>query len=153
MLPNLDASFVLNYLQNPTPYGVRVAQNLLLHDDDTPLFNIDPEQTLDPAPNNSLTSTVPSPINSQSSHASLPNIVIPYIRTTEEVLHCTTTIETTPLNILASSNGSLHGGVSHELIPEYSLSKPILEKQKTTQVSTLCSNDMATYRPALPRHQ
>ena len=45
------------------------------------------------------------------------------------------------------------GGVSHELIPENSLSKPILAEQKTTQVSTLCSNNMATYRPALPRHQ
>ena len=80
MLPALDASFVLYYdyyLQNPTPDdGVRVALDLLLHDDDTPLLNIDPEQTLDPTPNDPLTSTVPSPINSQSSHASLPNIVV-----------------------------------------------------------------------------
>ena len=74
MLPELDASFDLNYLQNPTPDdGVRVALDLLLHDDDTPLLNIDPEQTLDPTPNDLLTSTVPSPINSQSSHTHLPN--------------------------------------------------------------------------------
>ena len=79
MLPDLDASFVLNYLQNPTPEdGVRFVLDLLLHDDDTPLLNIDPEQTLDPTPNDPLTSTVPSPINSQSSHVSLPNIVVPY---------------------------------------------------------------------------
>ena len=44
MLPDLDASFVLNYLQNPTPDD-EVALDLLLHDDDTPLLNIDPEQT------------------------------------------------------------------------------------------------------------
>ena len=82
MLPDLDAFFVLNYLQNPTPDD-GVALNLLLHDNDTPLLNIDPEQTLDPTPNDLLTSTVPfptvpSPTNSQGSHASLPNIVIPY---------------------------------------------------------------------------
>ena len=65
MLPDLDASFVLNYLQNPTPDdGVRVAVDLLLHEYDTPLLNIDPEQTLDPTPNDPLTSKVPSPINS-----------------------------------------------------------------------------------------
>ena len=52
-MPDLYASFVLNYLQNQTP-------------DDTHLLNIDPEQTLDPTPNDPLTSTVPSPINSQS---------------------------------------------------------------------------------------
>ena len=51
---------------------------LLLHDDDTPLLNIDTEQTLDPTSNDPLTSTVPSPINSQSSQASLPNTVVPY---------------------------------------------------------------------------
>ena len=79
MLPDLDASFVSNYLQNPTPDdGVRVALDLLLHDNDTPLLNIDPEQTFDPTPNDPLTSTVPSPINRQSSHASLPNIVVPH---------------------------------------------------------------------------
>ena len=79
MLPDLDASFVFNSLQNPTPDdGVRVALNLLLHDYDTPLLNIDPEQSLDPTPNDPLASKVPSPINSQSSHASLPNIVVPY---------------------------------------------------------------------------
>ena len=79
MLPDLDASFVLNYLKNPTPDNiVRVALDLLLHDDDTPLLNIDPEQTLDPTPNDYPTSEVPSPINSQSSQASLPNIVVPY---------------------------------------------------------------------------
>ena len=144
MLPDLDASFVLNYLQNPTPDDL-VALDVRLHDGDTPLLNIDPEQTLDPTPNNHITSssvpspTVPFPSNSQSSHASLAN--------TKKVLHCTTTIETTPLNMLASSNRSLHGGVSHELVPENSLSKPILVEQKTTQVSTLCSNNMATYRP------
>ena len=49
MLPDLGASFVLNYLQKPTPDdGVRVALDLLLRDDDTPLLNIDPEQALDP---------------------------------------------------------------------------------------------------------
>ena len=79
MLPDLYASFVFNYLQNPTPDdGVRVALDLLLHDDDTPLLIIDHEHTLDPTPNDPLTSTVPSPINSQSSRASLPNIVVPY---------------------------------------------------------------------------
>ena len=79
MLPDLDASFVLNYLQNPTDdNGVRVALDLLLHDDDSPLLNIDPEQTLDPITNNPLTLKVLSLINSQSSHASLPNIVVPY---------------------------------------------------------------------------
>ena len=121
MLPDLDASFVLNYLQNPTPDD-GVALYLLLHDDDTPLMNIDPEQTLDPTPNDPLTSTAPSPSNIQSSHAPLLKIVVLYkvIRTTEEVLHCITTIETTPLNMLASSNRSLHGGVSHELVPENS---------------------------------
>ena len=100
MLSDLDASFVLNYLQNPTPDD-GVALDLLLHDDDTPLLNIDPDQTLDPTPNDLLTSTVPSPTvpsptNSQSSHASL-------IRMTKEVLHCTTMTETTPLNMPASS--------------------------------------------------
>ena len=72
-------TFVLNYLQNPTPDdGVRVALDLLLRDDETPLLNIDPEQSLGPTPNDPLTSTVRSPLNSQSSHASLPNIVVPY---------------------------------------------------------------------------
>ena len=62
MLPDLDASFVLNYLQNPTPdYGV--ALDLLLRDVDTHLLNIDPEHTLDLTPNDPLTSTVPSPTN------------------------------------------------------------------------------------------
>ena len=79
MLPDLDASLVSNYLQNPTPDdGVRVALDMLVHDDDTPLLNIDLEQTLDPTPNYPLTSTVPYPINSQNSHASLPNIVVHY---------------------------------------------------------------------------
>ena len=119
MLPDLDASLVLNYLHDPTPDD-GVALDLLLHDDDTPLLDIDAERTLNPTPNDPLTSavpspTIPSPTNSQSSHAAL-------IRTSEEVLHCTTTIETTPLNMLASSNGSLHGGVSDEHVPEYSLS-------------------------------
>ena len=73
MLPDLCASFVLNYFQNPTPDD-GVALDLLLHDDDTPLLNIDSEQTVDPTPNEPLTSTVPSPTvlfptNSQSSHA------------------------------------------------------------------------------------
>ena len=45
---------------------------------DTPLLIKDPEHTLDPTPNNHLTSTVISSINSQSSHAFLPNIVVPY---------------------------------------------------------------------------
>ena len=35
----------------------------------------------------------------------------------------------------------LHGGMSHELVLENYLSKPILVEQKTTQVSTLCSNN------------
>ena len=79
MLPVLYASFILNYLQNPTPDdGVRVVLDLLLHDDDTPLLNIDPEHTLDPTPNDPLTSTVIYSINSHSSHASFPNIVTPY---------------------------------------------------------------------------
>ena len=79
MLLDLDTSFVLNYLQNPTPADeVRVALDLLLHDDDTPLLNIDHKQTLDPTPNDPLASTVPSHINNQSSHASLPNIAVPY---------------------------------------------------------------------------
>ena len=74
MLTDLDASFVLKYIQNPTSDdGVRVALDLLLHDDDTPLFNIGPNQTLDPTPKDPLASIVPSPINSQSSHASLPD--------------------------------------------------------------------------------
>ena len=56
MLPDLDPSLVLNYLQNPTPNdGVRVALDLLLHDDDTPLLNIDPEQTLVSTPNDPQT--------------------------------------------------------------------------------------------------
>ena len=76
-MPDLDASFVLNYLHNPTPDD-GVALDLLLHNDYTPLLDIDPEQTLDPTTNDPLTSTVPSPTNSQSSHASLPNIVVPY---------------------------------------------------------------------------
>ena len=77
MLPDLYASFVLNYLQNPTPDdGVQVALDLLLHDNDTPLLIIDPEHTLDLTPNYPLTSTVPSPI--KSSHDFLPNIVVPY---------------------------------------------------------------------------
>ena len=109
MLPDFYASFVLNYLQNPTPDdGVRVALDLLLHKDDTPLLIIYPKHTLDPTRN-----------------------------------------ETTPLNM----HRSLHGGVFHDLVPQNSLPKPILVEQKTTQVSTLCSNNMATHRPALPRHQ
>ena len=104
MLPDLDAYSVLNYLQNPTPDD-GVALDLLLHDNNTPLMNIDPKQTLDPNPNDPLT---------------------------------------TPLNVLASSNGSLHGGVSLELVPKNSLSKPILVEQKTTQVSSLCSINMAS---------
>ena len=71
MLPDLDASFVLNYLKNPTPDD-GLSLDLLLHDDDTPFLNIDPDQTLDPTQNNPLTCTVPSPTNSQRSHASLP---------------------------------------------------------------------------------
>ena len=79
MLPDLDASLVLNYLQNPTPDDrIRVALDLLLHNVDTPLLNIDPEQTFDPTPNDPLTSTVPSPINIECSRAFLPNIVLPY---------------------------------------------------------------------------
>ena len=60
MLSDLDASFVLNYLRNPTPDD-GVALDLLPHDDVTPLLNIDPEYTLDLTPNDPLTSTVPSP--------------------------------------------------------------------------------------------
>ena len=77
MLPYLNASFVLNYHYNPIPYDGD-ALDLLLHDDDTPLMNIDPEQTLDPTPNDPLTSTVPSPTNIQSSLAPLLKIVVPY---------------------------------------------------------------------------
>ena len=55
--------------------------------------------------------------------------------------------------MLASSNRSLHGDVSHELVPESSLLKPIIVELKTTQVITLYSNNIATYRPVFPRHQ
>ena len=79
MLHDLDASFVLKYLQNPTPGDGSWSCPRF----DTYLLNIDPEKTLDPTPSDPLTSTVPSPTvpsptNSQSSHASLPNIVVPY---------------------------------------------------------------------------
>ena len=47
MLPDLDASFVLNYLGNLNADD-GVALDFLLLDDDTPLLNNDPEQTLDP---------------------------------------------------------------------------------------------------------
>ena len=47
MLPDLDASFVLDHLQNPTPDD-GVALYLLFHDDDTPLLNIDSKHTIDP---------------------------------------------------------------------------------------------------------
>ena len=60
MLSDLDASFVLNYIQNPTPDD-GVSLDLLFHDDDTPLLDIDPEQTLDHTRNDPLTSTVLSP--------------------------------------------------------------------------------------------
>ena len=65
MLPDLYASFILNYLQNPDD-GVQVALDLLLHDDDTLLLIIYPEHTLDPTPNDPLASIVPSVKNSQS---------------------------------------------------------------------------------------
>ena len=55
--------------------------------------------------------------------------------------------------MLASSNRSLHGDVSHELVPESSLLNPIIVELKTTQVITLYSNNIATYRPAFPRHR
>ena len=149
MLPDLDASFVLNYLQNPTPDDV-VALEFLLHDVDTPFLNIDPEQTLDPIPNDPLTTTVPSPTvpsptNRQSSHASLPKIVVPYKNDRESTtLHYGDRDYT--LKYARKRKGSLHGGVSHELVPENSVFKPILVEQKTTQVSTLCSNNRAIYR-------
>ena len=149
-LSYLDASFVLNHLQNPAPDN-GLDQDLLLHDDDTPLLNIDPEQILVPTPNDPLTSTVPSPSNSQSSRAPPPNTVVPYYNNRRSTaLHYEDRDYT--LKYARKLKGSLHGGVSHELVTENSLSKPILAEQKTTQVSTLCSNNMATYRPALPRH-
>ena len=156
MLPDLDPCFVLNYLQNPTPDD-EVALDLLLHDDDTPLLNIDPEQTLDPTPNAPLTSTVPSPkvpspTSSKSSHASLPNIVVAYKNNRgSSTLHYDDRDYT--LKYARKLEWSLHGDVSLELVPENSLYNPILVEQKTTQVSTLCSTNMATYPPALPRHQ
>ena len=121
MLLDLDVSFVLSYIQNPTPDN-GFALDLLLHDDDTPLMNTDPEHTLDPTPKDTLTSTVPSPTNIQSSHAPFLKIVVPYKN--DRVQHCTTTIETTPLNC---SNGSLHGNVSHELVQENSSRSHSLE--------------------------
>ena len=80
----------------------RVALDLLLHDDDTLLLNIDPEHTLDRTPNDRLTSTVPSPITKkQNSHTSLQNIVVPYKN--NRALR-RSRFETTSLNMLASSN-------------------------------------------------
>ena len=124
MLSDLDASFVLHlYLQNPTPDDV-VALDLLLKDDDTPFLNIDPEQTLNPTPNDPRTSTVPSPTNSQSSHASLPNIVVPYKNDRgSTTLHYGDRDYT--LKYARKLKGSLHGGVSRELVPEKSLFEPI----------------------------
>ena len=107
-LSDIDASFVLNHLQNPTPDD-GVDQDLLLHDDDTPLWNIDPEQILVPTPNDPLTSTLPSPSNSQSSHAPLPNIVVPYKNDRgSTVLHYDDRDYT--LKYARKLKGSLHGG-------------------------------------------
>ena len=108
---------------------------------------IDPKQALDTNLNDPITvpsPTVPSPTNSQSSHASLPNIVVPYKND-----RGSTTLHYDDRDYTLK----YARGVSHELVPENSLSKPIFVEQKTTQVYTLCSNQMATYRPALPRHQ
>ena len=129
MLPDLDASLVLNYFHNPTPDD-GVALDLLLHDDDTPLLNIDPDQTLDPTPNDPLTSavpspTVPSPTNSQNSHASLPNIEVPYKNEQRSTtLHYDDRDYTLKYarKLKRKSTYNLHGGVSHEHVPEYSLS-------------------------------
>ena len=113
MLPDLDASFVLNYFQNPTPDD-GVALDVLLYDDDTPLLNIDPKQTLNPTPNDPLTSIVPSPIvpcptNSQSSHASLSNKVVPYKNDRgSTTLHCDDRYYT-----LKGGGGGGGGGVHH----------------------------------------
>ena len=121
MLPDLDASFVLNDLKNPTPDD-GVALDLLLHDDDTPLLNIDPKQTLDPTPNDNLTSTVPSPTvpfptNSQSSHASFPNIVVPYKNDRGSTTMPYDDRDYT-LKYARKLKGSLHCGVSYKLVPE-----------------------------------
>ena len=115
MLSDLYASFVSNYLQNPTPDdGVRIALDSHLHEDDTPLLNIDLEHTLDPIPNDPLTSTVPFPINSQNSHASLPNIV--------HVVHYknnrgSTTEHYDDRDYTLKYARKLKGSVSHELVP------------------------------------
>ena len=125
---------------------------MLLHNDDTLFLNIDHDQTLDPTQNNPLTPTVPSPTvpsptNSQSSHASPPKIVVPYKNDQgSKTLHYDDRDYTLKsLNMLASSNRSLHGDVSHELVPEKSLLKQIIVELKTTQVITLYSNNIATY--------
>ena len=54
--------------------------------------------------------------------------------------------------MLASSNRSLHGDVSHELVPESSLLKPIIVELKTTQVITLYSNNIDLYSPAINKN-
>ena len=69
MLPELDTSFVLNNLQNPNAYD-GVGLDLLLHNNDTPLLNIDPEQTLDPTPNDPQQSISYSPSSYKQSEQS-----------------------------------------------------------------------------------
>ena len=135
MLPDLDASLVLNCLQNPTPDD-GVALDLILHHDDTPSFNIDLEQTLEPTPNDPQTSPVPSPTvpppsNNQSSHTFPPNIVVPY-KNDQGITTLHYDDRDNTLKYARKLKWSLHGCVSHELVPENSLSKPILVEQKTT---------------------
>ena len=91
-----------------------------------PLLNIDPEQTLDPTPNEPLTSTVPSPTvlfptNSQSSHASLLNMVVRYKNDRGSTAQHYDDRNYT-LKYARKLKRSLHGGVSNELVPENSLS-------------------------------
>ena len=123
MLSDFYASFVLNYLQNPTPDD-GVYLYFLLHDDDTPLSNIDPEQALYPTPNDPITSTVPyptvpSPTNSQSSQAPLPNIVVPYKNDRgSTTLRYGDRDYTLKYDRKLKGSLCLHGGVSHKLVPE-----------------------------------
>ena len=98
-----------------------VALDLLLHDDGTPLMNIDPEQTLDPTPNDPLTSTVPSPTNSQSSHAPLLKIVDPF---KNDLRSTTPHYDDRDYNLKYARKlkreSTVHDGLSHELVLENS---------------------------------
>ena len=156
MLPDLDASFVLNYLKNPTPDD-GLSLDLLLHDDDTPFLNIDPDQTLDPTQNNPLTSTVPSPTvpsptNSQSSHASPPKIVVPYKNDQGSTTLHYEDRDYTLKYARKLKQESTWRCVSRTCSGKLFV-KPIIVELKMIQVITLYSNNIATYRPVFPRHQ